>query len=251
MFEPVYYGVHLVWSQHMHLLKRLKALAAVPIIFSVYVTAFNVAGMITTGQAHAQSKSHGVVLNRGSYSRGAKLDRRGPATRVQRRGKVDPLIRSVNNPLFVKREVFDAVKGARSGVRLKGFRGNNRNDNIRLIQREIQIQRQNEETFRRNQQRRLQGAIRRTQPNGRFLTRQEKLDLLNNNQVFEDQVLTNQEVGGVSDRIFASDCPSKHNCGYRIYENGTGPRIIRPSTGFGNDLPNYDGLNGPKVITLD
>lgn len=46
-------------------------------------------------------------------------------------------------------------------------------------------------------------------------------------------------------------CPSKHNCGYRVYSDGTGPRIITPGIPAGNGLPAFDGLNGPQVITLD
>lgn len=48
----------------------------------------------------------------------------------------------------------------------------------------------------------------------------------------------------------ASKCPTRHNCGYRLYENGTGPRIIVPGVND-PDLPAQDGLNGPLVITLD
>ena len=233
----------------MHVLKSLRCFTIASLTLGLAVTSFNVAGLLSLDEANAQSKSHGVVLNRGSVNRGAKPRSPRVAPQVNRRGSVDPLIRSVNNPIYVRREVFDAVRGARSGVKLNGLRRNN-NNGIRLIQREIQIQRQNEQTARRNEQRRLQGSIRRTQPNGRFLTRQEQINLLNNGQVLDEDVL-NQDVGGGSAGILASECPSNHNCGFRIYENGTGPRIIRPSANFGNDLPGFDGLNGPKVITLD
>lgn len=234
----------------MHVLKSFRGLTIASLTLGLAVTSFNVAGLLSIDKANAQSKSHGVILNRGSLNRGAKPNRPRVTPQVNRRGSVDPLIRSVNNPLYVRREVFDAVRGARSGVKLNGLRRNN-NNGIRLIQREIQIQRQNEQTARRNEQRRLQASIRRSQPNGRFLTRQEQINLLNNNQVLGEDVFTNQDVGVGSAGILASECPSNHNCGYRIYENGTGPRIIRPSTNLGSDLPDYDGLNGPKVITLD
>ncbi|MEM7069794.1 MAG: hypothetical protein AAF478_13020 [Pseudomonadota bacterium] len=46
-------------------------------------------------------------------------------------------------------------------------------------------------------------------------------------------------------------CPKNHNCGYRIYSNGSGPRIITPGVGPGNGLPAYDGVSGPQIITLD
>lgn len=48
-----------------------------------------------------------------------------------------------------------------------------------------------------------------------------------------------------------SSCPSQYNCGYRLYSNGSGPRIITPGAYLNNDLPNYDGVRGPKIITLD
>lgn len=235
----------------MHVFKLIKGLTIASLTLGLAVTSLNASGFMTINKANAQSQHHGVVLKRGSSNRGVRVNRPSVAPRVNRRGSVDPLIRSVNNPLYVRREVFDAVRGGRSGVRLNGLRPANQNNGIRLIQREIQIQRQNEQALRRNQQRRLQGSIRRSQPNGRFLTRQEQLDLLNNNQIIQGGAASNQEVGGASPGILASECPSNHNCGYRIYENGTGPRIIRPNTGLSNDLPGFDGLNGSKIITLD
>lgn len=45
---------------------------------------------------------------------------------------------------------------------------------------------------------------------------------------------------------FSNQCPSGHSCGYRLYENGSGPRIISPGVNSG-----LSGLNGPVVITLD
>ena len=44
-------------------------------------------------------------------------------------------------------------------------------------------------------------------------------------------------------------CPARHNCGYRLYDDGTGPRIITPGVSAGKDLPPFDGLSGPRVIT--
>ena len=55
----------------------------------------------------------------------------------------------------------------------------------------------------------------------------------------------------VSSGTYADPCPTGHNCGYRLYADGTGPRIITPGTLHSNDLPAYDGLSGPKVITLE
>jgi len=42
-------------------------------------------------------------------------------------------------------------------------------------------------------------------------------------------------------------CPAKHNCGYRIYQDGSGPRIIAPGI-YGKDLPKFDGIRGPVII---
>ncbi|MGI9351327.1 MAG: hypothetical protein ACR2O3_07175 [Rhizobiaceae bacterium] len=44
-------------------------------------------------------------------------------------------------------------------------------------------------------------------------------------------------------------CPSNYNCGYRVYSDGTGPRIITPGVGAGNGLPPFDGVSGPSIIT--
>jgi len=216
----------------MHILKSLKGLTIASLTLGVAVTSFNVLGIVSVDKANAQSNISGVKLNRGSVNRGTRVNRSNTASSFGRRSSADQIIRSVDNPLFVRREVFDAVRGSRSGARLNGLRSGNQNNNIRLIQREIEIQRQNEQTQSRNSQRRLQGSLRRSQPNGRFLTRQEQLNLLNNNQILEDQVLSNQGSGAVLGGLSASSCPSNHNCGYRIYNNGTGPRIIRPGVNF-------------------
>ncbi len=48
-----------------------------------------------------------------------------------------------------------------------------------------------------------------------------------------------------------SVCPASHNCGYRVYENGTGPRIITPGLVRNGNLPAFDGLSGPVIITVD
>jgi len=45
-------------------------------------------------------------------------------------------------------------------------------------------------------------------------------------------------------------CPSGYNCGYRIYSNGTGPRIITPGVGPADGLPQFDGVNGPAIIRI-
>ena len=53
---------------------------------------------------------------------------------------------------------------------------------------------------------------------------------------------------GPSGREF---CPSGHNCGYRYYQDGSGPRIIQLGQKPGKGLPEYDPVNGPAIIRLD
>ncbi len=55
----------------------------------------------------------------------------------------------------------------------------------------------------------------------------------------------------ISGRNRNIECPSSHNCGYRVYENGSGPRIISPTISAGGDLPPFDGVSGSLIITLD
>ncbi len=52
---------------------------------------------------------------------------------------------------------------------------------------------------------------------------------------------------GPSGREF---CPKGYNCGYRYYQDGTGPRIIRLGQKPGKDLPEYDPVDGPAIIRL-
>ena len=46
-----------------------------------------------------------------------------------------------------------------------------------------------------------------------------------------------------------SACPAGHNCGYRVYEDRSGPRIIVPGIS-GAGLPPQDGLRGPRIIRV-
>lgn len=137
----------------------------------------------------------------------------------------------------------------RSGVQLryknKHFRKGHRISAAEKHQR--QVERRNIRVQRENDARRVIASSRRTSPNGRFLTRQERVSVLNGDRIRPEIITVTQGVGVRG----GSHCPASHNCGYRIYSDGTGPRIITPGVRLGNDLPNYDGLNGPKVITLD
>lgn len=131
---------------------------------------------------------------------------------------------------------------SRRTIKHSGVRLNNRS----LVKRQRQIERRNVRVQRENEQRRLRASVRRTQPNGRFIDRKEQELLLL--EVLDQELLNNRSSSGTILR--SNSCPTNHNCGYRIYQDGSGPRIITP--GINNDdLPDYDGLNGPKVITLD
>lgn len=123
---------------------------------------------------------------------------------------------------------------ARSGVRLK-------QNNFGVVQRQRQIARRNEQVLRQNELRLLQSSTRRSRPNGRFLSSQERGAIIGDTLVGSGVVRSQQR----------SACPTGHNCGYRIYSDGTGPRIITPGLDKHSNLPDYDGLSGPKVITLD
>ena len=45
-------------------------------------------------------------------------------------------------------------------------------------------------------------------------------------------------------------CPSHHNCGYRVYSDGTGPRIITPGLNDKQVGVPFDGIHGPAIITF-
>ncbi len=140
------------------------------------------------------------------------------------------------------------VTTSRSGVRLgKVKRHYQKPYYNRVEKRKRQIAHHNIRVQENNRLRRLKASTRRTGPNGRFLTQKERVEILNNNVVESEFVSTSQGI----DVLATSNCPSKHDCGYRLYEDGTGPRIITPGVYLNNNLPSYDGLNGPKIITLD
>ena len=47
-----------------------------------------------------------------------------------------------------------------------------------------------------------------------------------------------------------STCPAHVNCGFRVYQDGSGPRIISLDLTDDDNLPKQDGLNGSKVIIV-
>jgi len=96
--------------------------------------------------------------------------------------------------------------------------------------------------------------------NQRFRAQQNRRRHVNNNAPvviqFDDQLNYDGLYGdggailaGPQKPIVTPPCPSGLNCGYRLYDNGTGPRIIVLGTS-NEGLPDYDGLNGPKVIRV-
>lgn len=147
------------------------------------------------------------------------------------------------------RAITNRVGISRSGVRYGKYRRYNKHHrpNYRLNKRKREIARYNRQVERNNELRRLRASTRRSGPNGRFLSRGEREYLLDGGYigpVFEGDI----QGSGV---INSNACPSGHDCGYRIYSDGTGPRIITPGVRLGKGLPSYDGLRGPKIITLD
>lgn len=139
-----------------------------------------------------------------------------------------------------------------AGKRVQGFSGNRSNlrsqnvinggKNLRVLQRDRQINIRNEQVQRRNELRLLQSTTRRSRPAGRFLSGQERGALIGESLIGTGSITSNSGV---------SECPSQHNCGFRIYSNGSGPRIITPGIGSGKGLPKFDGVNGSSVIVLD
>ena len=103
---------------------------------------------------------------------------------------------------------------------------------------------------RRNELIVLQNAIQSSRRSGAVLA--------NPRPRFSDQLVLDPREGvltadidgtaGVVARQIRS-CPTGYNCGYRVYNDGTGPRIITPGVQAGNGLPPFDGISGPSIIT--
>ncbi|MEO0327838.1 MAG: hypothetical protein AAF217_04505 [Pseudomonadota bacterium] len=128
----------------------------------------------------------------------------------------------------------------RSGVYLSGSRSYSGARGY--IARRNQINRRNERVV-------LENALRREQRSGAVLANRGT-----SRGFFVDaprQGILTADNGGVVGNVVTNvnPCPARHNCGYRIYENGAGPRIIRPSIPAGNGLPPYDGVSGPVIYT--
>lgn len=73
-----------------------------------------------------------------------------------------------------------------------------------------------------------------------------------NDIILLDDGSTTTGLSGVAVTRGAPACPSNHNCGYRVYQDGSGPRIITPGSGGPADgLPAFDGVSGPLIITVE
>lgn len=128
-------------------------------------------------------------------------------------------------------------------VRRKKFRRNYRHD--RIAKRRHEIARYNRRVF-------IENELRSVRRSGSVLAN----PVTNGIAVFDDrrEVIINGDDGAGTQVIVGGGvqpCPTRHNCGYRIYEDGTGPRIITPGVSSGDSLPDYDGISGPVIITLN
>ncbi len=97
-------------------------------------------------------------------------------------------------------------------------------------------------------QRRHHSAFRRLRPDGIHVERRYR----HSGSVIITIPTGNYYAGGGSASAVEEDCPQNHNCGYRLYTDGTGPKIILIEddeiVGEANDPIDH---NGPKVITLE
>lgn len=133
------------------------------------------------------------------------------------------------------KQVRTNVKRARSGVQSRGIgsavvrRKTVRNNriirnrvgskrsvigDIRFIERRRQIERRNDRVANQNHLRRVERRLAR-QPVA--------VDNFNGGSGYQDGSVYGSGQGAV---YSGNSCPSGHNCGVRLYSNGTGPRII-------------------------
>lgn len=154
----------------------------------------------------------------GSYNSGVVFGSSKKAVRTKARGSVGF---STNKDIIIKKR----------GV-LLGRQNVLSNGEAALIERRRLIQRRNEVV--RNQE-----LIERQIRAGNLASS----GVLLNNQI-DDTSLVN---GGIDT---SPACPTGFNCGFRLYDSGTGPRIITPGLSSDGSLPAFDGLRGPKIITL-
>ena len=215
----------------MYFSGSIKKLRNISLALAVALAGSMTTPLVFDGDASAQSKRSGVILKGRS---GVRSGRVVPRYR-------DPALRRLG---FRKSGRIGASHHS-SGVRL-GLAGSRSRGKLAFVERARDIRRYNAGVAYRNEVRRLRSATRRSQPNGRFLSRNERQAVIYGDYYSEPVATAHQGHSASGLR-----CPSRHNCGYRLYSDGTGPRLITPYVKQGGDLPLFDGVSGPKVITLD
>jgi len=189
------------------------------------------------GEAAAQSvrsSNNSQVSNRLYIKRKRQIARRNDRIVIQNQLQSQRRARAVlanpqrrNNPGVVVLNSYSG--GYHSGIILRG----NRRDNL-FIQRKREINRRNDRIVIENalQSERRSAAVLANPPS---------------RPVIDDGLLTTTS-NSVA-RASVLPCPTKYNCGYRLYSDGTGPRIITPGIPAGNGLPAFDGVSGPVILT--
>lgn len=149
-------------------------------------------------------------------------------------------VKRTNRYKHSKRSKFQRKNIRNSGVVLGG-----KSRSKSLVQRRKDIARRNERVV-------LENALQSIRRSGAVLANPRRS--FGDSLVFDPRegVLTadfgSTGTAGVVNR-FTQPCPAKHNCGYRVYSDGTGPRIITPGVSSGKGLPAFDGISGPIIIT--
>lgn len=197
----------------------------------------------TKSVAQAENYHSGVVLRKGS-SRAKAHNANRNRLFIERRRSIE-----ARNNRIAFESAARRGNSASAGVLLSGSGRNDfvsrryhrgyKNDSNRLfIERRRSIEARNERIAIQNAERRA-----RNQNSGAGVI------VLGDDR----QGILTADNGGVAGTVYTqtAPCPRSHNCGYRIYDNGTGPRIITLGVEQGGDLPAFDGLSGPQIITLD
>jgi len=203
---------------------------AMAVLSAAISSAFLVADFGFETRASAQSVSGKSRINDTLFLRQERLKNAVELNRLGAdRAGVLLLPGVINRGLGVQNRAF----GNRSGVRFgNGIRNQRTDNNLRLFERQ-----------RLNALRNI--AIKEQRSGVRQGTAR-------NDLFFQDNGSANFPVGNNTITRGAPACPAGHNCGYRLYDNGTGPRIITPGVGGLTDgLPAFDGVNGPLVITVE
>ena len=158
-------------------------------------------------------------------------------------------VKRTNRHKHYKRKNFQknriSSSGVSLGVRNTGVVQSGRNRTRSFVQRRQDIARRNERVV-------LENALQSIRRSGAVLANPRRgfsdaLVLDPREGVLSSGFGDNGTVGAVT--RFRQPCPAKHNCGYRVYSDGTGPRIITPGIPSGNGLPEFDGITGPVIIT--